>query len=102
MRPFNYGAAYATAAVSFVELTNVVASAAPFHCNCAPCAKPVPVALSVKPAPPATADAGLNVVSVGGAEIVNLTAADVTVPIATPTFAVPAVAIRSGVTYAVS
>src|SRR3989454_551024 len=53
------------AAVSWVALTKVVVRAAPFHCTVLPLTKPVPVAVSVNPAPPAVALVGDTHVSVG-------------------------------------
>ena len=53
------------AAVTRVALTTVVVRAAPFHSSTAPDAKLLPSAVSVKAAPPATALAGVSVVSVG-------------------------------------
>src|SRR5205823_3111959 len=53
------------AAVSCVALTKVVVRAAPFHCTLAPLTKPLPVSVSVKPAPPTIALAGDSDVSVG-------------------------------------
>src|SRR2546422_576897 len=53
-------------AVSCVSLTNVVALALPFHCTTEAATKFVPVAVSVKLAPPATVLLGGSVAS-GGA-----------------------------------
>src|SRR5271163_2900430 len=55
-----------TAAVNCVPLTNVVVSPVPFHCTTeTPLTKFVPVTVSVKPAPPAVAEVGKIVASVG-------------------------------------
>lgn len=53
-----------TAALSWVALMTVVGSEVPFQFNVAPGRKPVPVAVSVKPALPAIALAGERLVSV--------------------------------------
>src|SRR5437762_9464052 len=69
------------AAVSCVALTKVVVRAAPFHCTVAPFTKPLPVSVSVKPAPPTIALAGDSEVSVGaGLFTANVCAADVPPP----------------------
>ena len=47
-----------TAAVSFSELTNIVASAEPFQSTVAPGAKPVPVTARVNAEPPGAALGG--------------------------------------------
>jgi hypothetical protein len=52
-------------AVIRVELTTVVARAAPSHCTVAPETKLVPFTVSVNGVPPATAVAGDNEVTVG-------------------------------------
>jgi hypothetical protein len=52
-------------AVSWVLLTKVVVFATLFHCTVEPLTKPVPVAVSVKAAPPADALLGESEVSVG-------------------------------------
>ena len=90
------------AAVSCVELTNVVGSAAPFHCTCAPETKPVPLTASVRPALPTTTAAGLSVAIAGPALMGNVTAADDVPPEFTRIFALPAVAIRLAGIYAVN
>jgi hypothetical protein len=60
-----------------VELTNVVVSAAPFHCTVAPVRKLTPFTVNVKAAPPAVADAGLKLVIVGvGTLIGSITAVE--------------------------
>ena len=53
------------AAVSWVSLTNVVVRVAPFQCTTEPNTKPVPLVVSVKPAPPATAVVGDTEVRTG-------------------------------------
>jgi hypothetical protein len=55
-----------TAAVSWLALTNVVVNAAPFQFTVAPERKFVPFTVSVKAAPPAVADQGLQPVIMGG------------------------------------
>src|SRR5258708_5055402 len=55
-----------TAAVNCVGLPNVVVSESPFHCTVAPVTKFAPVTLSVNPAAPAVAEAGLSL-SIPGA-----------------------------------
>src|SRR5215472_10871240 len=47
-----------TTAVSCVPLTNVVASTWPFHSTLEPATNPVPLIVSVNPAPPGATDAG--------------------------------------------
>jgi hypothetical protein len=54
-----------TVAVREVALTNVVASAVPFHCTTELLTKFVPVAVSVKPAPPTFAEDGEIKMSAG-------------------------------------
>src|SRR5207237_739516 len=53
------------AAVSCVADTNVVARSAPFQRTTELATKPLPLAVSVKPGPPAGAEAGLSPVVVG-------------------------------------
>src|SRR5206468_457004 len=94
------------AAVSCVALTKVVVRAAPFHCTVLPVTKPVPVAVSVKAAPPAVALVGDTEVSVG-AEVFseNACAAEVPPPgvgVTTVTLAVPAAAMSAAAIAAVS
>ena len=61
------------AAVSFVLLTKVVVRFEPFHCTTDVFTKFVPVTVSVKAGPPATALEGANVVSAGeGLLMVNV------------------------------
>src|SRR5207237_5724910 len=94
------------AAVSCVALTKVVVRAAPFHCTVAPFTKPLPVSVSVKPAPPTIALAGDSDVSVGaGLFTANVCAADVPPPgagVITVTCGVPAVAMSAAGIAAVS
>jgi hypothetical protein len=52
-------------AVACVALTNLVARDMPFQCTVEPVSKPDPVAVRVKPAPPATAVAGDTAVRTG-------------------------------------
>src|SRR6267143_5645078 len=94
------------AAVSCVALTKVVVRAAPFHCTVAPFTKPLPVSVSVKPAPPTIALDGDSVVSVGaGLLIVKVCAAEVPPPgagVTTVTEAVPVAAMSAAGIAAVS
>jgi hypothetical protein len=60
-----------TAAVNCVALENVVDSGEPFHCTIAPDANPVPVTVSVKPAPPAVAELGVSDVMTGRAGVIG-------------------------------
>ena len=61
------------AACNWVFETNVVVSAVPFHCTVEAATKLVPVTVSVKAVPPATAELGLNkVIAGGGTLIVNV------------------------------
>src|SRR5919108_53171 len=99
-------AAAVMTAVSWVALTTVVVRGAPFHCTVLPGTKPVPVAVSVKAAPPAVALVGETVVSVGmGLLTENVCAAEVPPPgagVTTVTVAVPAAAMSAAVMAAVS
>ena len=72
----------------------MVGSAVPFQFTTAPDAKPAPFMVSVKPDPPAVADAGLNELIAGPATTVNVAGVEVTPPLLTVTFAVPGVAIK--------
>src|SRR5438309_1013735 len=94
------------AAVSCVALTKVVVRAAPFHWTVAPFTKPLPVSVSVKPAPPTMALDGDSVVSVGaGLLIVKVCAAEVPPPgagVTTVTDAVPVAATSAAGIAAVS
>src|SRR5919108_337093 len=93
-------------AVSWVALTTVVERGAPFHCTVLPGTKPLPVAVSVKAAPPAVALVGDTDVSVGmGLLIENVCAAETPPPgtgVTTVTLAVPAAAMSAAVMAAVS
>lgn len=92
-------------AVICVALMNPVPSGEPFHMTTEPLTNPVPFTVSWNAAPPATADGGLRVVTVedGGVLIVKICG-----PVAAPPGFVtrmkadPVVAMRSGVTCAVS
>ena len=55
-------------AVSWLALTTVVVRAAPFHCTSEPLTKLLPVTVSVKAAPPATALLGESALNDGAAE----------------------------------
>src|SRR5882762_5030078 len=83
------------AAVTCVALTRVVVRAAPFQRTLAPMSNPVPVSVSVNPAPPAVALEGDSAVSVGPPALTGrLSAADVPPPgaaVVTVTFAMLAV-----------
>ena len=68
----------------------------------APAAKPEPLTVSVKAAPPAVAVLGLREVITGPEETVNVAAADVTPSSTTVTDSVPGVAMRLAVTWAVN
>jgi hypothetical protein len=93
-------------AASCVLLTQVVVRSAPFHRTTDPLMKFVPVAVSVNPAPPATALLGDSALSVGARLlIVNVWALEVPPPGAglnTVTDAVPAEAMSAAVICAVS
>jgi len=92
-------------AVICVALTKPVASGAPFQTTTEPLTKPVPLIVSWKAGPPATADGGLSVVTVeeGGVLIVKICGLEAAPPgFVTRMKLEPAVAIRSGVTCAVS
>jgi hypothetical protein len=92
-----------TAAVSLVVLTNVVTSAVVPHFAIAPAAKPVPLIVSVKAAPPAFAELGFRLAMVGARGLmVNVDPADTPPVVVTVTLAVSAVAIRLAGTAAVS
>jgi len=68
-----------TVAVTWVALTKLVASAAPFHCAAASGPNPVPLIVSWNEAPPAAAVVGLSEVMVRGPAdaTVSLNAGDV-------------------------
>ncbi len=93
-----------TAAVNCVGLTNVVTSAAPFHCTAAPERKPVPLTVSVNAGPPALTEAGLRLLMTGvGPLMGNVAAADGLPPVfVTVTLALLALAIRLAATAAVN
>src|SRR5437764_14629083 len=86
------------AAVTCVGLTRVVVRAPPFQRTLAPMSNPVPVSVSVNPAPPAVALEGDSAVSVGPPALTGrLSAADVPPPgaaVVTVTLAMPG-AVRS-------
>jgi len=92
-----------TAAVSWLTLMNLVVSAVPFHFTFAPEPKLVPLTVRVKAAPPAVAELGLRLVTVGGGRVMlNVAPADVPPVVVTVTLAVPTVVIRLAGTAAVS
>jgi hypothetical protein len=93
-----------TDAFSCVELTNVVARPAPFHCTTAPLRKLVPFTVSVKAGPPAPVAAGLRLVMVGvGTVTGKLVAVDGLPPVfVTVMPALPPLAIRLAETEAVN
>ncbi len=64
-----------TAAVSCVELTNVVVSAVTFQRTMAPARKFVPFTVSVNAAPPMIADVGLRLVIAGVGTLIGSAAA---------------------------
>jgi hypothetical protein len=93
----------AIGAVSLVELTRVGVSAVVPHFAVAPSTKLVPLMVSVKAAPPATAVLGLRLVIVGlGGRMVKVAAAEVPPLVVTVTLAFPAAAIRLAAIGAVS
>src|SRR5439155_12607984 len=98
--------AVGTVAVSWVDETNVVVSAVPFHFTVEVETKFVPFTVKVNCAPPAVAQVGLSEVIVGtGLLMVKVCAFDVPPPGAgftTVTDAVPAFATRAAVTVAVT
>jgi hypothetical protein len=91
-----------TVAVSCVEETNVVGSAAPFQFTSEVERKFVPLTVNVNCESPAAAQVGLSELMVGAALIVNVTPPEVAPHPATVIEAVPGVAMRSVVTVAVS
>ena len=60
-----------TITVNCVELTNVVASATPFHCATALLTKVVPVNVTVSAAEPAAAEFGASVISTGTGVVIR-------------------------------
>src|ERR1019366_8105869 len=91
-----------TVAVNCVALTNVVGSAVPFHCTTAPEAKPLPLTVSVKLAPPAVVGEGFRLLIVGDDLIENEAPAEVAPPLETVMVTVPADTIRLLPTVAVN
>jgi len=92
-----------TAAVNWVELTNVVVSVVLPHCTVAPERKFVPLTVRVNAAPPAVMDVGDRLVIVGTPElVVKVTAGEVPPESFTVTLTEPAVAIRLAGTAAVN
>ena len=91
-----------TWAVNCVALTKVVVSALPFHWTTAPEAKPVPLTVRVKAAPPAVAPLGLSEEITGPPLIVKVAPPDVTPFSTTVTVTVPGAAIRLAATCAVN
>ena len=96
-----------TKAVNCVALTNVLAKVvdvplqAKFTVDCE--TNPVPLTVSVKPAPPAVAEAGMvEVIVAGEGPIVNVAVFDVRPPETTVTVAVPGVATSAPGTEAVN
>jgi hypothetical protein len=92
----------ATVAVSCVEETNVVVSAAPFQFTIEVETKFVPLTVNVNCGSPAAAQVGLSKPMVGVALIVNVAAPDVAPHPPTVIEAVPGVAMRVAGTAAVS
>jgi hypothetical protein len=95
------------AALNRVEETYVVVRLAPFHWTTESVAKPVPLTVSVKAAPPAVRDDGLmlEIAGTGGLLIVKVRALEVPPPGAglnTVTWAVPATAMSAAVIAAVN
>ena len=94
------------AAVNWAEETYVVVRLDPFHCTVEPDTKPVPFTVSVNPAPPAVAEAGLRpVVDSTALLIVKVWALEVPPPGAgftTVTETVPAAAMSAAVIAAVT
>ena len=91
-----------TVAVSCVEETNVVVSAAPFQFTIEVETKFVPLTVNVNCGSPAAAQVGLSELMVGVALIVNVAAPDVAPHPPTVIEAVPGVAISVAGTVAVS
>jgi len=93
-----------TAAVTCVELTNVVLSAEPFQFTTAPPMKFVPFTVSMKPMPPAVAEVGLMLLIVGVGTVMLKPDDDDALPpaFATVILALPALAISPAGTAAVN
>ena len=92
-----------TAAVTVVALPEVVDSAVLPHFAVAPETKFVPLIVSLNPAPPATAVAGLKLLMVGGGgRMVKVEPPEVPPVVVTVTLAVPTAAIRLAGTAAVN
>jgi hypothetical protein len=91
-----------TVAVSCVEETNVVVSAAPFQFTIEVEMKFVPLTVNVNCGSPHAAQIGLSELMVGAALMVSVTAPDVDAHPATVIEAVPGVAMRAAGTVAVS
>ena len=91
-----------TDAVSCVALTSFVVSGDAFHSTIAPELNPEPLTVSMNAAEYAVMDAGLSVVTAGGAVIVKASAGDEACPVVTRTLALPVPAIRLAGTDAVS
>jgi hypothetical protein len=91
-----------TVAVSCVEETNVVVSAAPFQFTIEVETKFMPFTVNVNCESPAEAQVGLSELMVGTALIVNVAAPEVVAQVPTVTEAVPGVAMSEDGTVAVS
>ena len=91
-----------TVAVSCVEETNVVVSAAPFQFTFEVESKFVPLTVNVNCISPADAQVGLSELMVGTALIVNVAAPEFVAQVPTVTEAVPGVAMSAAGTVAVS
>ena len=91
-----------TVAVSCVEETNVVVSAAPFQFTIEVEMKFVPLTVNVNCGSPAAAQVGLSELMVGTALIVNVAAPEFVAQVPTVTEAVPGVAMSAAGTVAVS
>jgi hypothetical protein len=91
-----------TVAVSCVEETNVVVSAAPFQFTVEVETKFVPVTVNVNCGPPVEAQAGASELMVGATLMVNVAAPELVAQVPTVTEAVPGVAMSVAGTVAVS
>ena len=91
-----------TVAVSCVEETNVVVSAAPFQFTIEVETKFVPLTVNVNCGSPAEAQVGLSELMAGAALIVNVAAPEFVAQVPTVTEAVPGVAMSAAGTVAVS